>query len=193
MSNDQPSDAWGYVATLGMFWIFLIVLLVWLVNAFVASHLAPKDRTATFFWLTLLILGPLGVLAAVLAQPRVPMYVAPPARPIAPGRRRFICLRCGAENDIPEPDASYDCWRCSEHRTVQPAKPAVGPPTKANPSATLARAGAVKDLASEIDSKVADFDAGQISLAELEAYLKRAESLLPKGVGTTPKHLDGVD
>jgi hypothetical protein len=25
-----------------------------------------------------------------------------------------------AENDIPEADASYDCWRCHEHRNVKP-------------------------------------------------------------------------
>jgi hypothetical protein len=29
-------------------------------------------------------------------------------------RRRFVCPRCGADNDIPEKDESYDCWRCSE-------------------------------------------------------------------------------
>ncbi|HME79456.1 MAG TPA: hypothetical protein VKI00_28470 [Mycobacterium sp.] len=190
MSNDQPSDA--VLAGLSLAWVIIIVV-VWLVSAFVAGLVAPKDRAVMFFWLTVLILGPLGALAASVAQSREPLYDAPPARPIAPGRRRFICPRCGAENDVPQPDASYDCWRCSEHRTVQPAMPAVRQPTKAAGSATVAGAGAVKDLASEIDSKLTDFDAGRISLAELEIYLKRAESSLPKGPGTTPQRLGGVD
>src|ERR1700759_2340085 len=46
------------------------------------------------------------------------------------------------------------------------------------------RERAVKqDLASEIDSKLADFEAGRISVAELETYLGRVESSLPKGPG----------
>ena len=95
-----------------------------------------------------------------------------------------MCLKCGAENDIPEADASYDCWRCSEHRPVQPAKPAVRPPTKTPPSAAPARARAVKqDLAGEVDAKLADFEAGRISVAELETYLGRVESSRPKGLG----------
>src|SRR6476619_6704134 len=112
MSTDQHSDIGAFVAGLGLGWL-IIVLVVWLVNAIVAALVAPADRTMTFFCLTLLILGPVGVLAASVAQSREPLYAAPPARPIAPGRRRFICPRCGAENDVAEPDASYDCWRCS--------------------------------------------------------------------------------
>jgi DNA-directed RNA polymerase subunit RPC12/RpoP len=112
----------------------VIILVVWLICAAVAWTLAP-DRDMTFFLVTLLILGPLGVAAALIAQPRDPEPAAPPRRPVAAGRRRFICPRCGAENDIPESDRSYGCWRCSEHRTVQAA-------TKETKPAKTAPAGA---------------------------------------------------
>jgi DNA-directed RNA polymerase subunit RPC12/RpoP len=48
------------------------------------------------------------------------MPVPPVKRAVASGRQRFICPRCGADNDVPDVDASYDCWRCAEHRTVKP-------------------------------------------------------------------------
>jgi DNA-directed RNA polymerase subunit RPC12/RpoP len=96
---------------------FVTLLLIWLVCGVVAQAVAP-DRRATFFWVTFLILGPLGVAAALIAQPSH----AGNWRPVAAGRRRFVCPRCGAENDIPEKDASYDCWRCSERRKVEPKK-----------------------------------------------------------------------
>jgi hypothetical protein len=79
----------------------VIILVVWLICAAVAWTLAP-DRDMTFFLVTLLILGPLGVAAALIAQPRDPEPAPAPRRPVAAGRRRFICPRCGAENDIPE-------------------------------------------------------------------------------------------
>lgn len=44
----------------------------------------------------------------------------PKKREIAKGRQRFNCPRCGAENDLPNADTSYDCWRCAEHRNVIP-------------------------------------------------------------------------
>jgi DNA-directed RNA polymerase subunit RPC12/RpoP len=180
MSNDQPNYVGAFLAGLGIAWLIIFVV-VWLVNAFVAGLVAPKDRATTFFWITLLILGPLGVLAASVAQSREPLNVEPPARPIAAGRRRFICPKCGAENDIPKHDASYDCWRCSEHRTVQRIE-TVAKATSAKAAATHAG----KNLADEIDSKVADFEAGRISLAELEAYLDRAEASQARRTEASP-------
>jgi DNA-directed RNA polymerase subunit RPC12/RpoP len=103
----------------------VIILVVWLICAGVAWTLAP-DRYMTFFLVTLLILGPLGVAAALIAQPR---DAVPPRRSVAAGRRRFVCPRCAAENDIPENDESYNCWRCSERRKVEPPKK-VTPPAK---------------------------------------------------------------
>jgi DNA-directed RNA polymerase subunit RPC12/RpoP len=94
-----------------------IVFFVWLVCGWVAQAVAP-DRHTTFFWVTFLILGPLGVAAALIAQPDQTLT----RRPVAAGRRRFICPRCGAGNDIPENDESYNCWRCSERRKVEPPK-----------------------------------------------------------------------
>jgi DNA-directed RNA polymerase subunit RPC12/RpoP len=94
----------------------VIVFFVWLVCGFVAQAVA-RDRNTMFFWVTFLILGPLGVAAALIAQPEQTVT----RRAVAAGRRRFVCPRCGAENDIPENDESYNCWRCSEHRTVQAA------------------------------------------------------------------------
>jgi hypothetical protein len=43
---------------------------VWLVVAFIAYLVAPDDRPWSFFWCALLLLGPIGVVAALLAQPR---------------------------------------------------------------------------------------------------------------------------
>jgi DNA-directed RNA polymerase subunit RPC12/RpoP len=105
----------------------LAIVLVWIVMAVVAGIVAPEDRSTTFVLLTLL-LGPLGVAAAAIAQPREHAYsthvnVTPPTRPIAAGRRRFICPRCGAENDIPEDETSYECWQCSEHLSRVNLKP----------------------------------------------------------------------
>jgi DNA-directed RNA polymerase subunit RPC12/RpoP len=94
----------------------VIAFFVWLVCGFVAQAVAP-DRNTMFFWVTFLILGPLGVAAALIAQPRPSVT----RREVAAARRRFVCPRCGAENDIPKSDKSYDCWRCSEHRTVKAA------------------------------------------------------------------------
>jgi DNA-directed RNA polymerase subunit RPC12/RpoP len=72
---------------------------------------------ATFFFL-----GPLGVGVALLAthgeMDRLPP--SPPKRKVAEGRQRFTCPRCGADNDLPNANTSYDCWRCGEHRNVKP-------------------------------------------------------------------------
>jgi DNA-directed RNA polymerase subunit RPC12/RpoP len=100
-----------------------IVVIVWVACAVVAAFVAPDDRTVTFTVITMFILGPIGVAAAAIAQPREVPAPEPPARPerraVADGRRRFNCPRCGAENDIPREDTAYDCWRCSEHRKVK--------------------------------------------------------------------------
>jgi hypothetical protein len=52
-----------------------------------------------------------------------------------------------ADNDIPESDRSYDCWRCSEHRNVLPANRAVKPSAK-----EAATRGSKDELVNEIDS-----------------------------------------
>lgn len=80
--------------------------------------------------MTFFFLGPLGPGFALLAGREVngvPVGPTPPPPPpepdkrkVADGRRRFICPRCGTENDIPEADTSYDCWRCTEYRAVKP-------------------------------------------------------------------------
>ena len=94
--DDSPADAFARPAVTGI--------------------VAPDDRPMMFALLTFFILGPIGVAAAAIAQPRT--VSEPP--PIADGRRRFTCPRCGADNDILARDTSYDCWRCSEHRNVKP-------------------------------------------------------------------------
>jgi DNA-directed RNA polymerase subunit RPC12/RpoP len=115
MSNDVLHSI-----VLTVLWLLIptAVIGVWIGTAVAASRLAP-DRSSHFFWATLLVLGRIGIAAALVAQPR---DTAPPRRPTAPGRRRFICPRCGADNDIPESDRSYDCWRCSDHRKVEQPK-----------------------------------------------------------------------
>ena len=128
MSNEQGGDSLAGLAAFTFLQIAIIVV-VWGICAAVAWTIAP-DRNKTFFWVTLLILGPLGVAAALITQPHPP---TPPRRAVAAGRRRLVCPRCGAENDIPESDRSYDCWRCSEHRTVQAATKETKPAKTAPP------------------------------------------------------------
>ena len=74
-----------------------------------ASWIAPLDRHNTVFWLGLL-LGPVGVIGAAVAQPR-------PGKPraIAEGRKRYRCARCGADSDLHEPK-DFSCWRCGEKK-----------------------------------------------------------------------------
>jgi DNA-directed RNA polymerase subunit RPC12/RpoP len=129
MSNDPFSGMPFALA----FMMFVFAIGLWIAIAAAAYRVAPRDRSWDFFWATLVVLGPLGIAAALIAQPRDPALAAPPRRPVASGRRRFNCPRCGAENDIPESDRSYDCWRCSEHRAVQTAKTETTPP-KPTPS-----------------------------------------------------------
>lgn len=93
---------------------------LWSVTAAAAWMVAPADRRWTFFWITLSILGPLGVLGAAVASPRKPTPCAPMERPAAPNRTRFTCTRCTATTDliITDPDEDVSCWRCGDPRLV---------------------------------------------------------------------------
>jgi predicted RNA-binding Zn-ribbon protein involved in translation (DUF1610 family) len=93
---------------------FIVIIVVWVVIAVVASFVAP-DRSATFFWTTLLFLGPLGLMAALIAQPRPRQW-----RPLVNGRRRIVCVRCGAEQDVLETETQFPCWQCGEVKRVTP-------------------------------------------------------------------------
>ena len=119
-------DGTGWVLLgLGLFPLF-ILLLVWLISAGVAAAVAyHRGRSAWgFFAVTFFFLGPLGPGVALLAQREdegVPVVatVSARSRP-ASGRRRFLCQRCGAENDVPNASKVYDCWRCNGHYAVKP-------------------------------------------------------------------------
>jgi hypothetical protein len=56
------------------------------------------------------------------------------------------------------------------------------------PALTATARARVKDLGSEIDSKLADFNSGRISLEELETFLNRTEASLKNDAGTPPQH-----
>jgi DNA-directed RNA polymerase subunit RPC12/RpoP len=106
-------------------WFWL--LFVWLISSLVAGWIASERQRSGlgFAAVTFFFLGPLGPGFALIAphgaiedlQLQGLQYAA---RSIPKGRRRFLCPRCGADNDIPEADTSYNCWRCSEHRPVKP-------------------------------------------------------------------------
>jgi DNA-directed RNA polymerase subunit RPC12/RpoP len=93
-----------------------------------AGRYAATDRNrnpVVFGLATFLFLGPLGVGVALLATrgelDKLPLSAPPPEkRPVADGRRRFICPRCGVDSDIKEMDTSYECWRCGDHWNVKP-------------------------------------------------------------------------
>jgi len=48
----------------------VVALLVWFICAVVAFIVAPEDRPWSFFWCTLLFLGPLGIVLALIAPSR---------------------------------------------------------------------------------------------------------------------------
>lgn len=93
----------------------VVIIAVWVLICWIAGLLAPDDRVSTFFWLTFFI-GPLGILAAVVASPRDPRYFAE-AQSIAEGRTRYRCARCGANSDLHDPKG-FACWRCGEKKYV---------------------------------------------------------------------------
>jgi DNA-directed RNA polymerase subunit RPC12/RpoP len=133
--NVAASDSGAGWAILGLSLVPSIVLfVVWIISALVAGFIAEgRGRSfGGFFAVTFFFLGPLGPGFALLAAREyngVPLGAPPPPLPepekrkVADGRRRFSCPRCGADNDIPETDTSYDCWRCAEHRAVKPRAP----------------------------------------------------------------------
>lgn len=102
----------------------LSVMLIWVIAAAVTAVIAHQRgrNPLVFFLVTLFFLGPVGPGFALVARPDV--APEPEPRKVADGRRRFVCPRCGAENDIPEADTGYNCWRCGEKRKVRPAKAA---------------------------------------------------------------------
>ncbi|MGY0499544.1 hypothetical protein ACWZHB_13760 [Nocardia sp. FBN12] len=63
-----------------------------------------KRRSPGGFFLVGFLLGPLGILAAVLAAPGEP---APP-----PGMRAVMCPRCNARQNIARDQADFECWQC---------------------------------------------------------------------------------
>lgn len=98
----------------------LTLVLVWLIAAVVTALIAHHRgrNPIVFFLVTLFFLGPVGPGFALVAQPDSDPEDG--VRKVAEGRRRFVCPRCGAENDIPDTDSSYNCWRCDERRKVRP-------------------------------------------------------------------------
>lgn len=128
-NTTNPEEIGTALAFLGLLPL-LIVFFVWLVSAIVAAFIADyRDRDPILFGVsTFFFLGPLGVGFALIA-PRGgqmdawPVTPATERRKVADGRQRFVCPRCGAENDIPDADTSYDCWRCDERRNVKPKLP----------------------------------------------------------------------
>jgi hypothetical protein len=97
--------------------LFFLILIAWLAMTFVAYFVAPDDRRLTFCLLTALVAGPLGLLAAAVAQPR--------SWPLSVGRSRQRCGVCGSESHIPETAAEYTCWQCSKKWLVAAQAPSV--------------------------------------------------------------------
>jgi len=87
MNNDTDD------ANLGAFLLGLplaVIVIGWLIVGIVAAVVAPKDRQGTFLLITLFFLGPLGIAAAAIAQPRVPLDVHVVERPPKQGRIRHM-------------------------------------------------------------------------------------------------------
>jgi DNA-directed RNA polymerase subunit RPC12/RpoP len=106
-----------FIFSLG-FLTFMGVVMLWLIFAAAAWYQAPTDRRWPFMGLTLLF-GPIGLFAAMVASPRDPDWfaAAQAERPLAKGRTRYWCARCGAQSDLVELKSS-SCWRCDEKRFI---------------------------------------------------------------------------
>jgi DNA-directed RNA polymerase subunit RPC12/RpoP len=129
MNNDAPTFLLGLPV--------ILVILLWLVLPVVAAVIAPADRRGTFFLITLLFLGPLGVVAAAVAQPRTPLYVQLATREPAPGRMRIVCARCGAESDLPAASTTFECWQCPHRAELKPTAHAAPESTPTRPTRLL--------------------------------------------------------
>jgi hypothetical protein len=71
MNNDTHAGYQVIAAVSAYALIFAVVFAgFWVIGAFAALLVAPSDRHWSFFWCTLLFLGPIGIVAALLAQPR---------------------------------------------------------------------------------------------------------------------------
>jgi DNA-directed RNA polymerase subunit RPC12/RpoP len=102
----------GAITILGL--PLMVIIVIWLGTAIIAAGVAP-DRRTTFFVLTLFLFGPLGIALALIANPRTPppiTYVEWAPRPLAAGRTRHYCPRCGADIDLLPSATEFDCWRC---------------------------------------------------------------------------------
>ncbi|KXO89815.1 hypothetical protein AXK56_06555 [Tsukamurella pulmonis] len=104
----------------------VVLVAVWFISATVAAMIAEhRGRSiAAFFFVTFFFLGPLGPGFALIAPREFRGRPVPAGsndvRPVAEGRRRFTCPRCGAANDVPDAETAYDCWQCAEHRAIRP-------------------------------------------------------------------------
>ncbi len=123
MHNTRNDDVGAVFAGLGVFAV-LMIFVIWGLCGMVAWFVAPEDRRWTFFWLTFVLFGPVGILAASVASPRDPDYFAEAfadaiavERPRAKGRERYWCSLCGAQSDLNELKGS-SCWRCGEKRFI---------------------------------------------------------------------------
>ncbi|WP_336084475.1 hypothetical protein [Nocardia sp. SSK8] len=97
--------------------IFFAVLFFGITFGSVSLAIAErKRRSPGGFFLVGFLLGPLGVLAAVVAAPGAP---APP-----PGMRAVICRRCNARQNIARDQADYECWQCKLVNPSPPTNPA---------------------------------------------------------------------
>lgn len=101
----------------------LLAFIAWVVVALIAAWIAPFDKRMRFFLITLFILGPFGVMAAAIAQPRSSNEDPPDSN-----RTRFICPRCRARSDTENSATGFECWQCHTDWPITvptaPAKPA---------------------------------------------------------------------
>ncbi|KZF04786.1 MAG: hypothetical protein WBD41_10080 [Rhodococcus sp. (in: high G+C Gram-positive bacteria)] len=97
--------------TLGILFIFGFI---WLICGLIAGVVASnKDRSGGGFILLGFLLGPIGVLAAVLAPRGTP--------PVPAGLRAVTCTRCNAAQNVDLTQPQFECWQC--HTTMPiPAK-----------------------------------------------------------------------
>jgi hypothetical protein len=95
-------------------------IIIGLLCAGIAGVIASrKNRSVGEAMFMSLALGLIGLLIVALMRPGEPK--APP------GLRAVVCPRCNAQQNVPEGDSTFECWRCKLVTTQQRGRTTLRP------------------------------------------------------------------
>ncbi|MFC9999987.1 hypothetical protein [Nocardia sp. NPDC127526] len=101
-SDFLDSQAFGVGLTVGL----AVAFACGFASLFIAGR---KHRSTLAFFIIGFLLGPLGMLVAVLVAP---------GESASEGMRAVICRRCNARQNIEISETQYECWQCKLSNSV---------------------------------------------------------------------------